>query len=114
MALQLDTNYKGITANYWRINAFQYDDIKDEAVVNLWVYASEETKQAGLADNALYREVLTLKGIKAMSLPDDADFMATVSGPRDLIKRMLYDKIKESHKDDEGNELNPFALSIDV
>jgi len=107
MAIELEQKYKGITANYWRIDNFSYDDMKDVARVDLWLYADEESAKDG---NGLIREVLTVSGIKDMAVPE----VPEGTSPRDLVKAMLYEKITESNEDAEGNELNKFATGIQV
>jgi hypothetical protein len=109
MALQLDEDYKGATANYWRINFFTYDDIKDTAVVHLWLYLDLDSRNADLANNGLKREVLTLKNVKSETLQSVDPVSA-----RDALKMLLYSKIMESKLDAEGNELNKFALGTMV
>ena len=111
MALQLDQNYKGVTANYWRINILNYDDIQDQAVVHLWLYKDKASSDESLS-NGLVREVHTIKGIKNIMLPED---VSPFPNPRDLLKYMLYVKLKESNIDPvTGNELNKFASATDV
>lgn len=95
MAIQLPEQYKGLTANYWRIDNFSYDDHADTAKVELWLYADSDSAING---NGLKREVLSLSGIKDMTIPEGAD----TSSPRNLIKQLLYTKIVESVMVDSG------------
>lgn len=95
MAIKLPEQYKGLTANYWRIDNFSYDDHTDTAAVHLWLYADSDSATEG---NGLKREVLTISGIKDMAIPESAD----TSSPRNLIKQLLYTKIMESVMVDSG------------
>ena len=108
MALKLQTKYKGLDAEYWRINQFRYDDLTDTATVQLWLYGSEASKEENVSENALKREVIVVNGIKEIPTPDES-FMVDVTGPRDLLKKMLYQKIVESLLNEEGEEQNPFV-----
>ena len=108
MALKKETSYKGMISNYWRINNFSYDDLNDSATVSLWLYGSEESKAADLK-NGLRREVLKLEGISKIVIPE---VLQEVTNTRDLLKSMLYAKIKESKIVNEV-ETNWFADSED-
>lgn len=120
MALKLTENYNGMAAEYWRINTFNYDDRTDTAVVSLWLYFNKEASDSNLG-NGLKREVFNIKGIKQTAIPEE---LSEIANPRDLLKALLYVKIKESKMiqdedkvDEEGNpvmiESNRFALSED-
>ena len=90
MALQLETKYKGVTANYWRINDFNHNDITDKAIVSLWLYLNEASKDESL-ENTLTRQVVTIDNISSILIPDD---LSAIKNARDLLKTMIYDKIK--------------------
>ena len=98
MALQLNTIYKTVNCNYWRVNKFLHDDVNDTATIELCLYKDEAAANAGLAANLLDRKIITLSGIKE----DYADL-------RDSIKHTLYAVITASKLDENGNETNPFA-----
>lgn len=118
MALKKIKEYKGMNCEYWRINQLSYDDLTDTATVSLWLYANQQATSD--LNNALIREVITLTGIKEVIIPENVP-----TNPRNLLKFLLYVKIKESNKqmvtelDEEGNEvqvekeLNWFADSED-
>ena len=110
MALRKETSFKGATADYWRINVFTYNDINDTATVHLWLYSSEAAKDSNVKDNGLKRLVLPLAGIKSIIIPEE---LAAITNPRDLLKTMLYQKIKESKLDAEENETNWFVDAED-
>ena len=118
MALKKIKNYKGMNCEYWRINQFSYDDITDTAIVSLWLYVNQEAT-INLSENTLIREVLTIKGIKQVEITPE--IIALNLNPRDLLKRLMYIKLKESKKEmilDENNqevevETNFFADSED-
>ncbi len=109
MAIKKQTTYKGLNAEYWRINLFTYDDISDTAIVHLWLYGNEASKDNNLK-NGLKREVLRLPDIKEIEIPDE---LHAITNPRDLLKSMLYLKIKESNKV-EDEETNWFADAEDA
>ena len=106
MALRKETSFKGATADYWRINTFTYNDVDDTAAVHLWLYASEEAKDENLKDNGLKRLVLPLVGIKSIQISEE---LQQITNPRDLLKTMLYQKIKEAKLDADENETNWFV-----
>lgn len=109
MALQLETQYKGIIANYWRINQLNYDDVLDKAQVQMWLYKDEEAKNASL-DNTLIRSVIEVNNVTGVNLPED---MSQFTNARDLLKAMLYSKIKEPVLDTQGENTNPFVNAVD-
>jgi len=109
MALQLTRNYKGIEANYWRINTLNYDDVLDRATVSLWLYKDEAAKNESL-ENTLIREVIVLDNVKDVPLPED---MSGFTNSRDLLKAMLYNKIKQPILDEEGENINPWVDAVD-
>ena len=111
MALKLATTFKGAPSEYWRINVFTYDDVNDTAIVHLWLYVNEESKNDNIKANGLKREILNLTEIKNIIIPEE---LQVINNPRDLLKTMLYAKIKESKLDEDGNETNPFVLAEDV
>ena len=90
MGIILEENYKGITANYWRIDSFQYDDLQDKVIVDIRLYANKESAVEG---NSLTREVIQISGIKEIAIPE-GDF----GTPRNLLKTMLYQRIMEDGK----------------
>ncbi len=94
MALKKQKEYKGMNAEYWRINQFTYDDTKDIANVSLWLYGNKEASDSSESENGLYREVIEVEGIKAVEVPEQ--LQALNLSPRDLLKTLLYTKIKES------------------
>jgi hypothetical protein len=94
MALKKIKQYKGMNCEYWRINQFSYDDINDTANISLWLYVNQEAT-SDLANNALIREVIGISGIKQVQIPSELE----QSNPRDLLKFLLYTKIKESKKE---------------
>lgn len=109
MAIKLPEDYKGYTAEYWRINKLIYNDIDDSASVDLWLYADKNKASLDLNYNALERVVLKLDGIKNTSLPED---MTSFTNPRDLLKAMLYMKIMESKKVQKVDENNNPVFEI--
>lgn len=118
MALKLITKYQGIDAEYWRINQFQYDDVRDEAYVHLWLYFNKEASLN--KENKLTREVITIQGVKQFPLPEQ-EFYVGVNSPRDLIEKLLYLKLTEpvyETKIEDGQEIqvqvNKFAEAEDI
>jgi len=106
MAIKKAKSHKGIQADYWRINDFYYDDVKKEARVDLWLYASEEAKNANLKDNALRRDPIVIDNPMDIDIPEP---LRVIVNMRDLMKTMLYLKIMESKLDADGNETNWYA-----
>ncbi len=98
MALELMVDFKTVYANYWRIGKFIHDDIRDKATIEIFLYKDKEAADAGLKENALKREVITLNGIKE----NFADL-------RNTIKAVLYSTITKSQLGEDGEELNPWA-----
>ena len=92
MALRKTKQFKGVDCDYWKIIALTYDDIKDRAVVTVGLFATEATATAG-ANNYLLTEKIKLSGIKEIETP--AEVQALNLGPRDLLKALLYAKMKE-------------------
>lgn len=92
MALKKTIDYKGADAEYWRINKFSYDDVNDTAIVDLWLYINEVSKNEDVAGNGLQRKVLNLSDIKNVEIPAE---LSEITSPRDLLKTLLYQKIKE-------------------
>lgn len=91
MALQLEINYKGINANYWRINNLIYDDTIDTMIVSIWLYASRGARVESL-ENTWFKQDVVMPNISSVLLPEDKSSFITA---RDLLKTMLYVKIKE-------------------
>lgn len=89
MALKLTTTYKGVTAEYWRINKLTYDDKQDIADVIVALYKDETAKTASL-DNELKAVTVRVSGIKTTEIPDE---LKVITNPRDLLKAMLYAKM---------------------
>lgn len=113
MALQLEEKYKGTPANYWRINHFQYDDIKGEAIVHLWLYADKTASDASTHENGLKREIIKLTGMNEIQVPDTSSMLPLTM--RDLLKTMLYQKITTPNPDPEtGEETNKWATAENV
>jgi len=90
MALKKIVNFKGVNAEYWRINQFEYNDLTDEAFVTLGLYANEEAKDKSMQFNVLDVRNEVLKDIKLIPIPTNIP----ATNPRDLIKIMLYSKLK--------------------
>lgn len=114
MALKLQHVFKGVTAEYWRINYFNYNDVLDTAVVHLALYANEASKDEDLSNNVLDRREFRFDGVQQMAMPDMV-MMKDISGPRDFLKILLYNKIKESipgiAEDGSSVETNPFVVA---
>lgn len=75
MALKLLENYKGISAEYWKILDFSYNARNNTTSVNLALYFSEETRKEG-KENFLKMEHFYFEG--------------------ELKREDIYTKIKES------------------
>ena len=106
MAIKKLTSYKAAPAAYWRINIFSYDDINDTATIHLWLYVNEEAKNENLQANGLKREIITVTGIKEIDIPAE---LSEITNLRDILKTLLYLKIKESKLDEDENETNWFV-----
>jgi len=109
VALKKQTSHKGIAADYWRINNFQYDDKTDKASIHLWLYKDKTTSDENL-DNGLRREVIGLNDVSKIAIPEE---LQSETNPRNLLKTMLYQKLKESKLED-GKETNWFADAEDA
>ncbi len=89
MAIKLTQKEKGIEASYWRINNFIYNDSSSSIQVILGLYVNEEAKDD--LNNFLIREEVKISGVNEIELPNG------ISGSiKDIIKGLLYMKIKES------------------
>ena len=93
MALKLQTNFKGITAGYWKILKADHDFASGKVVVRLALYKDQVTREADI-NNFL-------------------DIRAFIYDDGDLTRLDLYGKIKES-KIVDGVETNEFANSENV
>lgn len=89
MAIQLDKEYKGIIANYWRINELQFNDLTDTATVTLGLYVNQEASTGRLKDNLLYSEIVRLTNISSILIDQDLSGISV----RNAIKMLLYMKI---------------------
>ena len=110
MALLLQEQYKGIDAEYWRINYFTYDDVLDKAVVHLWLYANEDARHRDLENNGLKREIITLLNVKQQSLPIPDEPVSV----RDALKALLYSRIMQPVYNVQGFNINKFAEAVYV
>jgi len=105
MALKKLKQIKGIDAEYWAITNFQYDDISNSAKGVIALYYNQEARENKA--NFLFREAFKVSKIEDISTPEGLP----VTSVKDLIKSMLYPKIKESRMskevklDEEGNEM---------
>ena len=106
MAIKLETQFKGISAEYWKIHAFQYEDVNESITVDMRLYKDKASRDADIKENALTREVFKLTNVGEITVPEGAPEMS----PKNMITALLYYKITESNKDEEGNELNKWAL----
>jgi hypothetical protein len=61
MALQLEQNYKGIQANYWKIIYLKYNAISGITTATLALFFSQETRQEDIA-NRLEEKEFQFKG----------------------------------------------------
>jgi hypothetical protein len=93
MALKLQTNFKGLTAEYWKILRVDHDYKTNQVVVRLALYKDQATRETNI-DNFL-------------------DMRAFIFDDGDLTREELYPKIKES-KIVDGAETNEFVKAIDV
>jgi len=92
MALKLTTEYKGLTAEYWKILKADHDFSSGKVVVRLALYKDQTTRNADI-NNFI-------------------DIKAFVFDNGDTIREDLYAKIKESKIVDEV-ETNPFVNAED-
>ena len=90
MAIRKIKTHKGIECDYWRIDDSKYNYRIDVATVSLWLYYNQEASK-NLA-NSLIKEVIQVSGIRDMLTPERLDL-----NPADLMKTLLYQKIKESN-----------------
>jgi len=93
MALKLQTDFKGLTAEYWKILKADHDFASGKVVVRLALYKDKIARDADI-NNFI-------------------DIRAFVFNDGDTTREILYTKIKES-KIIDGIETNPFASAIDV
>ena len=128
MALQLETNFKGISANYWRIVRFDYSDIENKGLIRLGLYKDKATRDADVK-NVLNITPINADGLDSIPIPaSDDDFWTDVNTARDMVAKLLYLKMKESKMVDNPNfdseqpesddnpaqiESNPFANAED-
>lgn len=94
MALQQNFDYKGITANYWKIIKTEEDIINSKTKVVLGVYVNKAARDTGIMN------ILTVK--------------ESIIAGIDLERQAVYTAVKQSKKDSKGNETNYFAGAIDV
>lgn len=123
MALKLSETYKGLPAEYWRIDNINIDDQNNFARISLWLYANQES--ASSKQNRLKREVFMIEDLKDITIPEE---LSSEQNMRNLIKSLAYEQLKESNlvqdtnadgtpKVEDGNpvmiESNKFAEAID-
>ena len=94
MALEKETKYLGVTANYWKIVETATNCLTNKTRGTVALYLNKEARTES-EKNILGREVFEVEGT-------------------DLTRTQLYAKIKESKKNGEGKELNFFADAKDV
>ncbi len=57
MALQKDYDYKGKTANYWKITKVVSDFIKNTTLIELFVYWNRDSRMAHIDNYLNHREI---------------------------------------------------------
>lgn len=92
MALKLSTEFKGVLAEYWRINEVREIVKENKTIVFLSLYVDEASRRANVF-NELLCEAFTFTEL-------------------DLTREQVYLKIKESNIVD-GVETNKFANAVD-
>jgi hypothetical protein len=92
MAIKLQRECKGISAEYWKILKMEYSAVNGKTVVNLALYVSQETRNSGI-NNWLDSTSFIFEG--SLSLAE------------------AYVAIKASQLDVNGIESNPFINAID-
>jgi len=78
MALQLTENYKGVSANYWKITDVEHRVKENRVIVLLSLYLDQQTRQADV-ENYLKSDELSFDGL-------------------DYTRADLYAKIKQTNK----------------
>jgi len=107
MAIILEENYKGIKANYWRINKFQLDSINNIATITLGLYPSKEARLDSINNYLKLEDVI-------IHIPEE--FYIEVKGSNlpviNTIKNLLYIEIMKPIKRF-GKNVNKFANGIE-
>jgi hypothetical protein len=91
MAIILEEQYKGIAANYWRINEFKFNDLTGEAMVKMGLYVNAAAADGQLSANLLSHKTLILQNVGEIVIDQDVTGITA----RNVIKGMLYSKIME-------------------
>lgn len=94
MALIKSTTYKGLTFEYWKIITYTCDATNGLTFGTVAAYKDKATREESVTN---FIEQLS----------------RSFSFPGELTKAQIYEKLKESDKDDDGNELNFFADAVD-
>jgi len=89
MAIKLEEQYKGITADYWRINEFRFNDLTGEATVKMGLYVNAAAADGQLSANLLSHKTLVLQNVGEIVIDQDVRGVTA----RDVVKGMLYTKI---------------------
>lgn len=61
MALKLKTNYKGASAEYWKILSLNFNALENRTTVMLGLYINKDVRDSN-AENFLVREPIILEG----------------------------------------------------
>ena len=93
MALQLNENFKGIQANYWRIRKEVVDTITNKVTIRLSLYKDKSTRLMNV-NNFLKEEVFEFDG-------------------SDNTREDIYELIKQPVLED-GENINKFVDATDV
>jgi len=100
MALRKDYNYKGITANYWKITNANWDGFINTMYIELSLYLNESSRNNNVNDVLITKSFI-------------------FSNMAEVSREELYENIKNIETDELGNQKNNsgykfFNNSIDV
>jgi hypothetical protein len=76
MALQLGSDFKGISANYWKIIDYHVDDLLGKTYVTMGLYVSSATRSASKFNLLKKLDPIPMAGI-------------------DLTRAQIYDNLKK-------------------
>jgi hypothetical protein len=117
-ALELAKDYKGITANYWKINMIKYNAIPDLTTVRLGLYESRRARNLDVK-NYLDEEEFQFAGFNNQA-DSYIKLKASVPGQREITPAVTTgsiltgDYVVVTPAVMETFETNPFVNALDV
>lgn len=81
MALNKETKYKGITANYWTITEITYNKLDDTTNLRVSLFKDEQTRKLDLVENSLFFVCLSFRGL--LDLPQAYEKLKTTETFKD-------------------------------